>query len=363
MKLIDIEIVVIGAGVIGLSIARSLLLKKRNVVILEKENQVFLGNSSRNSGVIHAGIYYHPSSLKAKLCVLGKQKIYKYLKNNKINYSKCGKLIVASSNRQINLLHKLKNNASRNGVDTKLIDANQTSLLEPNVKCCGALLSHSTGIVNQNEFALSLQKDIESLGGSIALKSELTSADFKEDHIEFVLNEDVNQKYKANIVINAAGIWSRKISKKIKGLDKSLIPNIKLIKGNYYKLIKQKPFNKLIYPIPNKYGLGIHSTINLDNETIFGPDTEIIKKINFKVTPNLEEKFLRSISTYTDCVKIENLHADYCGVREKTINDDFVITKTKKKHACIINLFGIDSPGLTASLAIGEHVVNMINST
>ncbi len=362
MKLTDVEVLVIGGGVIGLSIARSLLLKNKNVVVLEKENNVFLGNSSRNSGVIHAGIYYHPSSLKAKLCVLGKQKIYRYLKKNKINYSKCGKLIVASSNKQIKLLHKLKENASQNGVDTKLVNANQSSLLEPNLKCYGALLSDSTGIVDQNEFALSLQNDIESLGGNIILKSEFTSADFKEDHIEFVLNNDVNQKYKANIIINAAGIWSGKISKKINGLDKSIIPNIKLIKGNYYKLKKKKPFNKLIYPIPDKYGLGIHSTINMYNETIFGPDTEIIKKFDFNVTPNLEEKFLKSIRTYTDYVKVENLHADYCGVREKTMNDDFVITKTKKKHTSIINLFGIDSPGLTASLAIGDYVKNMINS-
>ena len=171
MKPIDIEIVVIGAGVVGLSIARSLLLKKRNVVILEKENQVFLGNSSRNSGVIHAGIYYHPSSLKAKLCVLGKRKIYRYIKDKEINYSKCGKLIVASSEKQINFLSKLKENALENGVDTKLINASKSSFLEPNLKCNGALLSDSTGIVDQNEFALSLQNDIESLGGNIILRS------------------------------------------------------------------------------------------------------------------------------------------------------------------------------------------------
>ena len=355
MKL-DFDCTIVGAGVVGLAIASVLSRKKISILVLEKNNSFGEHNSSRNSGVIHAGIYYPENSLKAKLCKIGNKMIYKYAKERGVNVLNCGKLIISKNINEEKKLISLKKNAKKIGVELDLLDKKEVQRLESNVLCYSALLSKSTGIIDSHQLMTNFTADVENHGGKIVYNHEVNFIEENKSRVNFKI-KDLPNIFSTKILINSAGLYSHDLAKKIKGFKKNLIPKINLIKGNYFKLLGQSPFKRLIYPLPSKDGLGIHSTINFDNETIFGPDTQKIRKIDFSTPKNLKNKFINSIFSYWPEIKKRNISIDYCGIRTSLDNKDFLIQGYEvHKMQNIINLFGIESPGLTSSLAIGKYI-------
>ena len=358
----DFEVTIIGAGVIGLSIAKTLSKKKINTVVIEKNHSFGEETSSRNSGVIHAGIYYPKFSKKSAFCKQGNKLLYKYLKERKIDFLNCGKLIVASNEQENDLLLKLKKNAQDIGTDLIYLNKKETAKIEPQLNVYSSLLSSTTGILDIHNFMFNLETDIINNQGLVIYNSEVSKIIPNQNKIKFIL-KNVNKTYKTRILINSSGLNSHKLAKKITSLDPRIIPKIKYVKGDYFKLVGSSPFKKLIYPLPSRNSLGIHSTINLNNETIFGPDEELIDKITYKIKSNKKKKFVDNIKKYWPEIEKREIQPDYSGIRTTSITNDFII-QSKKDHKIngLINLFGINSPGLTSSLAISEYIyANIIN--
>ena len=355
MKL-DFDCTIIGAGVVGLAIGSYFSQKKRKVLVIEKNKTFGEENSSRNSGVIHAGIYYPNNSLKAKLCKIGNKMIYKYAKKKKINHLSCGKFIISQNKSEEKKLFEIKKNAQENGVNLIYLDKREVKKIEPNVTCYSALLSKSSGIIDVHDLMSNLIIDIEKNKGQIVYNQEVNFIEQLDSKVNFMIKK-YDQIFTTNYLINSAGLNSHLLAKNIMGYDNNLIPKILLIKGNYFKLSGKSPFKKLVYPLPSKKGLGIHSTINFNFDTIFGPDTQNINKVDFKVSKKLEGKFIKSIENYWPEIKNRKIIPDYSGIRTSPENKDFVIQgKEIHKMNGIINLFGIESPGLTSSLAIGKYI-------
>ena len=360
----DFECTIVGAGVVGLAVARSIGIKNRRVLILEKNTSFGEENSSRNSGVIHAGIYYPRNSLKSKFCIEGKKKLYKYAKERSIDYNNCGKILIANNNVENKKLEQIKDFAEKSGITLKKLNFNDIKKIEPEIQCKNGLLSKTTGIIDSHGLMTNFITDIEQKKGIISYKSKISSINLKENHVEFYLNDIADKKYTTKLLINCAGINSEKIARMIKKFPKFHIPSIRFVRGNYMKISGKNPFSRLIYPIPNKDGLGIHSTLNLANETLFGPDTENISKIDFKPSTGLNKKFTKAIKRYWPGITNRNLYPDYSGIRTKVKNNDFIIQDFRQhKIKNIINLFGIESPGLTSSMSIGEYVSNIAEKT
>ena len=358
--MVDFEVTVIGGGIVGLSIARELSLSSKKVLVIEKNSSFGQENSSRNSGVIHAGIYYPDYSFKNKFCAAGNESLYSYAKERGIGFSNCGKIIVATSKEEEKKLNQIILNAERNGLILEKLSRRQLKELEPELVGEVGLLSRTTGIIDIHDLMLNFIADIENNGGLVSFNSEFSHSVNKTNHISFFLKKDEKQEVKTKSIINSTGLYSHLIATKIDGIKADDIPVIRYVKGNYLSLSGKSPFKKLIYPLPEKDGLGIHSTLNLDGATIFGPDTIEVDKIDFRVTKNIKKKFLNSISKYWPEVKNRNLNYDYCGIRPKQTNNDFsFFTKKLEKDSFIINLFGIESPGLTSSIQIGKYVLNI----
>ena len=357
------EYTVVGAGVIGLSVARALSLKKKNVLVLEKLNSFGLENSSRNSGVVHAGIYYNNNSLKKKLCIEGRKLLEKYVKDRSINYVKCGKLIISSNPRQDKILSLLKEKALKNGVKLTKITKEEISKIEQNLVCSSCLFSEHTAVINPNDLMLNFINDIKLNSGTIRYNFEVTNIMKKNGYISFSVNHK-KEIFKTKYLINCAGLGSFNLIKLIKNYPTKTLPNIRYIKGNYMIYKGKNPFSKLIYPLPNTDGLGIHSTIQFDGSTIFGPDSRETKDINFQNSSNIKDIFFNSIKKYWPDIEKKKLVDGFCGVRTKLFNDDFVI-QDYDIHGIkgLVNLLGIDSPGLTSSISIAEYVVNRINKS
>ncbi len=357
----DFEYTIIGAGIIGLAIARKLALEKKNVLILEKNNSFGEENSSRNSGVIHAGIYYNHEILKSRLCVKGNKLLYQYAKERNIKHSNCTKLIISNSEAENSKLLTIKHNAELCGVRLKLLEKKIVKQIEPEVECNLALLSKTTGIIDVHDLMLNFIIDIERNKGLINYRSEVSKIQKKKNKIYFHLKGIENKGFTTKFLINCAGLNSTKVANLIVGINKRLIPKLRYVKGNYMKLSGKSPFNRLIYPIPNSDGLGIHSTINLSNETIFGPDNKEISKINFKVDTDIKQKFISSIKKYWPNIVRREIYSDYSGIRTKVTKNDFLI-QLPSEHRIngIINLFGIESPGITSSIAISEYLTNLL---
>ena len=355
MKL-DFDCTIVGAGVVGLAIGSYVSQKKRKVLIIERNKTFGEENSSRNSGVIHAGIYYPNNSLKAKLCKIGNKMIYKYAKKKKINYLNCGKFIISQNNSEEKKLLEIKKNAQENGVNLVYLDKKDMGKIEPNIMCHSALLSKSSGIIDVHDFMSNLVIDIEKNNGQIVYNQEVNFIEQLNSKINFMIKK-YDQVFTTNYLINSAGLNSHLLARNIVGYNNNLIPKISLIKGNYFKLSGKSPFKKLVYPIPSENGLGIHSTINFNFDTIFGPDTETINKVDFNVNPKLEGKFIKAIKNYWPEINNRKIIPDYSGIRTSLENKDFVIQgKEIHKMKGIINLFGIESPGVTSSLAIGKYI-------
>lgn len=364
-----VDCVVVGAGVVGLAAARAIAQCGHDVIVLESEAEIGTHTSSRNSEVIHAGIYYPVDSSKARLCVAGKRMLYDYCRSREIRHAQIGKMIIANSAQDIDVLRSYAQKATANGVDDlRWLDRNQAAQLEPAVNCTHALLSPSTGIIDSHEFMLSLQGDIEATGGAVVCRSRVE--DIAPGDGGFVVNVhgDAETVVKANMVVNAAGLWAMSVAHKIGDFDVDKIPQRWLARGHYFSLAGKAPFNHLVYPVAGRAGLGIHLTLDLAGQGRFGPDVQWIESIDYAFDESRKRSFVAAIRNYYPDLDENNLIAGYTGIRPKLCGPgdlpvDFAI-QGADEHGVkgLVNLFGIESPGLTASLAIAEHVVEKLVS-
>jgi L-2-hydroxyglutarate oxidase LhgO len=365
-----VDCVIVGAGVIGLAIARSLALAGRDVVVLEAESQIGMHASSRNSEVIHAGLYYPEDSLKARLCVQGKEMLYSYCQDHHVGHKRLGKLIVVPSDGDLDGLAAIKTQAARNGVtDITFLSADEVHELEPNVVCGGGLLSPSTGIVDSHELMTSFQADIEAHGGAVVLNSEVSNLKAHEKGLGF---ESGGGAFECESLINAAGLWAQDLMASA-AIDSRLKPLLRkngsaqyLAKGHYFAYQGKSPFTHLVYPLPSDGGLGIHATNDLAGAARFGPDVTWVDSINYDFDASYKTKFIAAIKSYFPGLDEEKLTPAYTGIRPKLAGPggaftDFVI-QGEADHGVrgLVNLFGIESPGLTACLAIGDYVRSML---
>ena len=364
-----VDTVVIGAGVVGLACARALALAGREVIVLESESAIGTGTSSRNSEVIHAGIYYPRGSLKAKLCVAGRQALYPFLAGHGVSHRRCGKLIVATEAAQIPALEKLRAQAAENGVtDLKMLSGAEARAMEPQLACVAALESPSTGIVDSHSFMLALRGDAEDRGAAIAFRSPVLRGSVKPDGVELEIGGIESTRLLAQRVVNSAGLFAQKLARDIEGFPPDRLPPAYYCKGNYFSLAGRSPFTRLIYPAPESAGLGVHLTLDLAGQARFGPDVEWIERIEYDVDPRRADSFYHAIRSYWPGLKDGALQPAYSGIRPKLQARgeparDFLI-QGPRDHGVpgLVNLFGIESPGLTAALAIGDYVRGLLRS-
>jgi L-2-hydroxyglutarate oxidase LhgO len=365
-----VDFVVIGAGVVGLAVARALALSPKfagkELLVLEAANAIGTGTSSRNSEVIHAGIYYPQGSLKAKLCVEGKAMLYDYCESRGIGFKRCGKLIVATNEAQVAQLQGIIAKATANGVhDLVMLTREQARQMEPDLECVAAVHSPSTGIVDSHALMLSLQGDFENAGGLTVLNSAVAGVFIASDAIKIVMQDGTEILTKT--LVNAAGLSAPLIAGKMQGLDAKFVPQAYYAKGNYFTLSGKSPFNHLIYPVPEAAGLGVHLTLDLGGQAKFGPDVQWVESADdLIVDPARGDAFYAEVRKYWPQLQDKALIAGYAGIRPK-INAphetaaDFVI-QGPKDHGItgLVNLFGIESPGLTSSMAIGALAAELL---
>jgi L-2-hydroxyglutarate oxidase LhgO len=379
----QVEVVVVGAGAVGLAVARALALAGREVMVIEKEAAVGQGVSSRNSEVVHGGLYYPTGSLKAKLCVRGKEMLYAYCAERGLPYQQCGKLIVATDASQLEKLAKIEVQAAANGVPVQRLTREQALALEPELQCLAALLSPTTGIVSAHDLMTSLQGDLENAGGMVVLTTQVKSVRFCEQNeaLAGVLTAQSAMDSGANgeafdlgfrFLINATGLYAPLLAQRFQGLSAEFVPAAHFAKGNYYSLAGKAPFKHLIYPIPEAAGLGVHLTLDLGGQAKFGPDVQWLEgiqspeQIDYSVDPRRADGFYAEVRKYWPGLRDGQLTPSYSGVRPKITPPaepaaDFVI-QSQATHGVrgLVNLFGIESPGLTSCMAIGEEVAQVI---
>lgn len=370
-----VDCVVVGAGVVGLAVARSLAATGREVVVLERENAIGTGVSSRNSEVIHAGLYYTPGSAKARLCVLGKELLYRFCESHGVQHRRCGKLVVATEDAQLPALLQLAERAEANGVPVRMLGAEEARALEPALRCKAALFSPSTGIVDSHGLMLALQGDLEAAGGAVALGSRLVSARQQPDgwHLRVQMDDGCEMELLARAWVNAAGLHACSVAQATEGLAPSFQPVPHYAKGSYYALSGRAPFSHLIYPAPQDAWLGVHLTLDLGGQARFGPDHEWLDvgdpaAIDYRVDPRRADGFYAEVRRYWPDLPDGALQPAYSGVRPKIHGPgepapDFRIDGPAQ-HGLpgLVNLLGIESPGLTSALAIGEHVASLLGS-
>ena len=361
----QLDCVVIGAGVVGLAIARSLTMAGRAVAVLEREGHIGMHSSSRNSEVIHAGLYYPEDSLKAKLCVAGKHLLYASCDDRRIPVERIGKLVIASQESELERLHSIRSQAVKNGVnDLVQLSAKQVHEIEPAIVCAEALLSRSTGIIDSHAYMLALQGEIEAFGGVVVCNSEVTEVAVHDDGFFLSMGSMQDEAFVCNTLINSAGHDAQAIARL---LGPSEPPTRYLAKGEYYSYQGRSPFSYLIYPLPIEGGLGIHATNDLGGAARFGPDVTWVDEVDYAFDESKRVDFIEAIRQYFPSVNADLLVPAYAGVRSKLSGPgqpaaDFAI-HDQEMHRLpgLINLFGIDSPGLTSSLAIGEYVKSLLD--
>jgi L-2-hydroxyglutarate oxidase LhgO len=361
-----VDCVVIGAGVVGLAVARALAVRGRETLVLEAASAIGTGTSSRNSEVIHAGIYYDPGSAKAGLCVAGKHLLYTYCEARGIEHRRCGKLIVATNQEQVRTLEKIEATARANGVtDLRWLTAAEATAMEPALSCVTALLSPSTGIIDSHGFMLALQGDLEKAGGTVSLRAPVRRGECRRDGIHLEAGNEDPVELAASVVVNSAGLQAQDLARRIDGIPEPSIPPSLYAKGNYYVLQGRAPFQHLIYPVPEPGGLGVHLTLDLAGQAKFGPDVEWVDRLDFSVDPARAEGFYRAIRSYWPGLPAGGLRPGYAGIRPKLSGPgaparDFLI-QGPDAHGVrgLINLYGIESPGMTAALAIAELVADL----
>jgi L-2-hydroxyglutarate oxidase LhgO len=358
-----VECVVIGAGVIGLAVARRLAQLGREVIVLEAAEGIGTVTSSRNSEVIHAGIYYKAGSLMARMCVAGRHALYRYCNEHGVPHKNCGKLIVATTPAETEKLDSIRAHAQANGVlDMKVLSGEEARALEPALKCDAALLSPSTGIIDSHAYMLALRGDAEDAGAAFAFHTPLVRAKANAGMIELEAGGEAPMTLACNLLVNAAGLDAPAIARVIAGMPIEKIPSAYLAKGNYFSCSKKAPFSRLIYPVPEPGGLGVHLTLDMAGQARFGPDVEWVDHIDYEVNPARAERFYPAIRKYWPTLPDGALMPSYSGMRPKIVppavaSQDFLI-QGPGDHGVdgLINLFGIESPGLTSSLAIADHV-------
>lgn len=369
----SIEAVVIGAGVVGLACARALAKRGIETVILERNGAFGSETSARNSEVIHAGLYYPTGSLKARLCVAGKRQLYEFCSTHAIAHRRCGKLVVATSAAQESRLAVLQQQGEANGVDDlQLLSAAEAHALEPELACTAALLSPSTGIIDSHGLMLALLGDAEHDGAALALHSPLSTGSIDSRGMVLETSGADGLRFRARMMINAAGLWAPQVAASLAGFPAPLIPANFLAKGSYYALTGRAPFSRLLYPLPESGGLGVHLTLDLGGQARFGPDVEWlpdplpgqpIGELDYRVDRARGDAFYAEIRRYWPALADDALAPAYAGVRPKIAGrhdpaGDFLI-QGPARHGVpgLVNLFGIESPGLTACLAIAEQTV------
>ncbi|WP_223516992.1 NAD(P)/FAD-dependent oxidoreductase [Pseudomonas sp. GL-B-19] len=365
---VDIECVVVGAGVVGLAVARALARSGREVIVVEAGEGIGGGISSRNSEVIHAGIYYPTGSLKAQLCVEGKQRLYAFCDEHGVDYQRLGKLIVATDDRECAALRVLLEQGRRNGVDDlQWLDAARARTLEPALSCVAALWSPSTGIIDSHALMLALQADAEAGGASVVLRTPLESVRCTGQGFELQLGGVQPMTLSCRELINCAGLSAPPLASRIEGLAPQHVPTARLCKGSYFSLSGRAPFRHLVYPAPESAGLGVHMTLDLGGQARFGPDVEWVDHIDYRVDPRRSEGFYEAIRRYWPGLPDNSLQPAYSGIRPK-INGpnepaaDFTISGPAEHGVPgLVNLFGIESPGLTSCLALADRVVERLS--
>jgi len=362
-----IETIIIGAGVVGLAIARRLAQNGHEVLVLEAESAPGTVTSARNSGVIHAGIYYGEGSLKARLCVAGREQLYAYAQERGIPHRQCGKLIVATDEAQIPKLREWQAIAAQNGVTgLNLLTPDEARLFEPEVFCTAALHVPMTGIIDTHAYLLSLEGDAEATGAMIALRTTVSSGEITANG--FVLNVEgaAPSQISCTTLINAAGLGAQKFALHLHGLDPATVPPQVLAKGNYFSLTGKQPFSMLIYPLPVLGSSGLHAFCDMAGQVRFGPDVEWVDSIDYAVDPTRVAAFEEAVRRYWPALPDGALQPDYCGIRPKIArtsphDTDFLVQSVHEhKINNLINLYGIESPGLTSSLALGDYVATLL---
>lgn len=366
MSIGQVDVIVAGAGVIGLSVARSLCLAGREVLVIESETTIGTGVSSRNSEVIHAGLHYPPASLKARLCVLGREMLYRYCAERGVAHRQLGKFVVATHASQEASLDSIAANALACGVrDLRRIDAQEARGLEPQLDCVSAILSPSTGIVDSHALMLALQGEAQTNGAQFAFNTVIEGGEVTSRGIEVVVRDRASGEtfsIRAGSFVNAAGLGASGIARSMRGFPGAFVPRSYLARGTYFALAGPSPFSRLVYPVPVEGGLGVHLTLDLAGRARFGPDVEWLDEIDYTVDPRRADAFYSEIRRYWPFLSDNSLTPAYAGIRPKISGPrepgaDFRIDGPLR-HGIpgFVNLFGIESPGLTACLAIADVV-------
>jgi L-2-hydroxyglutarate oxidase LhgO len=363
----SVECLVVGAGVIGLAVARALARAGREVIVVESESGIGAGVSSRNSEVIHAGIYYRTGLDKTRLCIDGKALLYAFCQEFGVPHKRCGKLLVAVNAGEVDQLTAIKAQAEANGVtDLIWLNRKEARALEPVLIADRVLLSPSTGIIDSHAFMLALRGDAEAHGAMFAFETPVLAGRTSGQGLVIEVGGPAPMRLAAGLVVNAAGLGAQALAHSIAGMPVAKIPPLHLAKGNYFSLSGRSPFSRLIYPMPTPGGLGVHLTLDLAGQAKFGPDVEWVDAIDYGVDPRRAPSFYAAIRTYWPGLPEGALQPGYAGVRPKIARPggsttDFLL-QTEKEHgvAGLINLFGIESPGLTASLAIADWLAHCV---
>jgi len=365
----EVECVVVGAGVVGLATARALALAGYDVLVLERADTIGFETSSRNSEVIHAGLYYPAGSLKARCCVAGRERLYAYCRDHGVPHAQIGKLIVAAEEREIAGLQRIAAAARANGVsDLQALTATQAQQLEPDLRCAAALLSPSTGIIDSHALMLSFQAEAEAAGAMVVLRTPVLSGRVHAGGFELAIGGDEPTTLGCRLLVNAAGLHATALARNIEGVPQETIPPAYLCRGVYFCLAGRAPFRRLVYPIPAPGGLGVHITLDLGGQARFGPDVEWISAIDYRVDSARGQAFYAAIRTYWPALREGALQPGYAGIRPKISGPnepavDFVV-QGPETHGVpgLVNLYGIESPGLTASMALADEVQRQLTN-
>jgi L-2-hydroxyglutarate oxidase LhgO len=361
----EVGAIVVGAGVIGLAVARELAAAGHDTLILEAAERFGTGASSRNSEVIHSGIYYPRGSWKARLCVAGRERLYEFCRTRGIGHRRCGKLIVATAAEQIPQLAAIAAAARANGVELESLSQQQACALEPQLACVAALHAPLTGIIDSHAYMLALLADAEAGGALLACSSSVTRLVLEEQYVRVGVNGE-EPELRTRRLINCAGVAAPSVASLMEGFPAAHVPTPYFAKGNYFTLEARAPFTRLLYPVPEPGGLGIHLTLDLAGRARFGPDVEWIEQPEYRVDPARGQRFYAAIRRYWPALPDGALRADYAGVRPKISGPsepaaDFRIDDARTHGVpAVLNLFGIESPGLTASLALAAEAVSRI---
>jgi len=361
----EVECIVVGAGVIGLAVARALAIAGREVLVIDRAPTIGFETSSRNSEVIHSGIYYPKGSLKATTCIDGRRRLYAYCREHGVAYAQIGKIIVASDEAELPALERIAAAARANGVDdVEWLSATQAKRLEPELQCVAALLSPSTGIIDSHGLMLAFQGEAEDAGAMIVLRTPIVAGRVHSDGFELATGGDDPTTIGCRYLVNAAGLYAPALARAIGGLAQQTIPSAYFCRGVYFTLSGKTPFRHLVYPVPPPGGLGVHITLDLAGQARFGPDVEWISSIDYRVDPKRAAAFYAAVRCYWPGLRDGTLQPGYAGIRPKISGPgepaaDFVV-QGPGRHGMpgLVNLYGIESPGLTASLALADEVAS-----